>query len=262
MKVSEFLERLNKIAPFDLAEQWDNTGLMLGDLNSEVKKIAITLDPVSEAVIKAHENNCQVLLCHHPLIFKPVKKLDLNTDFGRVVKFAVKNDIAIIAAHTNWDIVTGGVNTELARLINLENLAPLDVETRLGVSGVLSEPLDYKNFILKLKKAWSLTHVDFYAPFDFNFDFKIKRVALCGGAGAEFWPLARALNADIYITADMKYHELIDANRAGLNIALIDHGEMERASLPELERKLKKICGGELEFILLDIKALNNRISF
>ncbi len=262
MKLSEFLDKINLIAPFDLAEDWDNIGLMTGDLNCDIRKVGITLDPVSEAVIAAAENNCQVLLCHHPLIFRALKKLDLNRDPGRAVKEAVKRDVNILAAHTNWDCVTGGVNTELAKLINLDEISPLDVNSGLGAKGFLKEDLGLKGFMDLVKKAWNLTHIDFY--FNKNLDLenlKIKRVALCGGSGAEFWSLARDFNADIYLTADMKYHELIDANRAGLNIALIDHGEMERASLPEFMRKLKELCAG-LEFILLDVKALNERIVF
>ena len=85
---------------------------------------------------------------------------------------------------------------------------------------------------------------------------------MCGGSGAEFWPLAKNFGADIYLTADIKYHELIDAVKAGLNIALMEHGEMERASLPELINKLKAVCGNAIEFCLLDVKALVKRESF
>ncbi|MBQ3626643.1 MAG: Nif3-like dinuclear metal center hexameric protein, partial [Synergistaceae bacterium] len=171
---------------------------------------------------------------------------------------AIKNNIAVIAAHTNWDIVEGGVNTELAKLISLNNIRALDLESGLGACGVLSGALDYKEFLNRVKAAWGLSYIDYYKANN----NKILRVALCGGSGAEFWPLAKNFEADVYLTADMKYHELIDANKSGLNIALMEHGEMERASLPELIRKLKNICGDEIEFKLLDVKALVKRESF
>ena len=258
MKVKEFINKLNEAAPFELAESWDNPGLMTGDLNLKVNKIAVCLDAVEEAVIKAAEDNCEILLCHHPVIFRAIKKIDFETEQGRVLRAAIKNNIAVIAAHTNWDIVEGGVNTELAKLISLNNIRALDLESGLGACGVLSGALDYKEFLNCVKAAWGLSYIDYYKANN----NKILRVALCGGSGAEFWPLAKNFEADIYLTADMKYHELIDANKSGLNIALIEHGEMERASLPELIMKLKNICGDEIEFKLLDVKALCRRESF
>ena len=248
MIVRDFIDKLNSVAPFELAESWDNPGLMTGSLDLNINKVAVCLDAVEEAVIKASENGCEVLLCHHPVIFRAIKKIDFETEQGRVLRAAVKNDIAVIAAHTNWDIVDGGVNTELAKLIDLKDVKALDAETGLGAAGVLS----------RVKAAWGLSWIDYYRANN----NKIKLVALCGGSGTEFWPLAKNFKADIYLTADMKYHELIDAVKAGLNIALMEHGEMERASLPELVNKLKAVCCDEIEFCLLDVKALVKRESF
>ena len=258
MIVRDFIDKLNSVAPFELAESWDNPGLMTGSLDLNINKVAVCLDAVEEAVIKASENGCEVLLCHHPVIFRAIKKIDFETEQGRVLRAAVKNDIAVIAAHTNWDIVDGGVNTELAKLIDLKDVKALDAETGLGAAGVLSEAVSCEEFLNRVKAAWGLSWIDYYRANN----NKIKRVALCGGSGAEFWPLAKNFGADIYLTADIKYHELIDAVKAGVNIALMEHGEMEQASLPELVNKLKAVCGDEIEFCLLDVKALVKRESF
>lgn len=250
MKVSELLSRIDSFAPFSLAEEWDNPGLMSGSLNSEVNHAAIALDAAREAVIEADARGCEVLVCHHPLIFRPVKRIDTDSEPGRTIAEAIKRNITIIAAHTNWDRAEGGVNDTLARLLGLKDTEPLDEEGGFGVKGTLPQRMKPLEFADMVKSSWCLSRADIYAV---NLPEYISRVALCGGSGASFW--TKALDADVYITADMKYHELIDANTAGLAVMVVDHGEMERASLPELA---KKISCPELEAVILDTKALTS----
>ena len=252
MRVRDLLGLIDQIAPFSLAEEWDNIGLMVGDLGAEVRRAAVALDPTVQAVTEAAEAGCQALLCHHPLLFHPIKKLDLNAGPGRVVREAVKRDIAILAAHTNWD--KAGVNAELARLLELRGTEPLDPTSGLGICGELPEPAVLEELLEQVRTAWGLTRIDAYAP-PASF---VSKVALCGGSGGNLWPAAKARRADLYITADMKYHELMDANDAGLAVAVADHGEMERASLPELARRLGELTAkDEVEVLLLDTRGLN-----
>ena len=126
MKIYEFLRVIDSFAPFSLAEDWDNSGLMLGSLDSEVKGAAVCLDAVNEAVIKASENNCNVLLCHHPLIFRGIKSINFDSEQGRTIQEAVKRDVNIIAAHTNWDKASEGVNFQLTKSLGLNDIEPLD----------------------------------------------------------------------------------------------------------------------------------------
>ena len=248
MKIRDLLNYIDTFAPFSIAEEWDNSGLMLGSYEAGVKKIAICLDALPEAVIEASEKNCEVLLCHHPLIFRPLKKINIDVDTGRTIYEALRRDVNIIAAHTNWDKADEGVNFTLANLLGLIDVKILG---DLGVIGKTSEEITTEKFLEKVKNSWGLSRLDFYSE---KMPEKISRAAVCGGSGAEFWSAAKLHKADIYLTADMKYHELIDATRSGLSIGLCDHGEMERASLPKLAEKISA-CG--IETILLDIKALN-----
>lgn len=252
MNVHELLNHIDTFAPFSLAEEWDNPGLMVGDYNAEVKCVGICLDAVREAVISASKNDCEVLLCHHPLIFRPVKKIDVNAEPGCTISEAIRRNVNIIAAHTNWDRADDGVNTTLAELINLQKLEPLNDEG-FGFCGVMSKKLALSEFLELVKLSWGLSRLDCYVS-DGDYERKILRVALCGGSGAEFWGAARIHSADIYITADMKYHELMDANGSGLTIAIADHGEMERASLSKLA---EKISAFGVEAVLLDVRALS-----
>ena len=225
MRVSELLRHIDSFAGFSLAEEWDNSGLLVGSPDAECVKVGVCLDAVSEAVFAASEEGCNVLVCHHPLIFRAVKHITDESEQGRTILEAVRRGVNIIAAHTNWDKARGGVNDTLAGLLELREVEPLDAESGLGVVGVI-EASELEEFLLRVKASWGLSHIDCYGVAE-----RVVRVALCGGSGSEFWRLAKSKGADIYLTADMKYHELIDAAQEGLTIGLINHGEMERAIL-------------------------------
>ena len=241
------MNHIDTFAPFALAEEWDNSGLMVGSFEAEASRVGICLDAIPEAVIKASENKCDVLVCHHPLIFRGLKKINIDTDTGKTICGAIKRGVNIIAAHTNWDKADEGVNATLAELVGLKETKPLG---EFGVVGKLDDKVETEKFLELVKKSWGLSRLDFYSE---TMPEKISRVALCGGSGADFWSAAKLHRADIYITADMKYHELIDATHAGLSIALCEHGEMERASLNKLAEKISA-CG--VETVLLEVKAL------
>ena len=129
-------------------------------------------------------------------------------------------------------------------LVDIKNL------DEFGLIGKLEKNFELEEFLEHVKKSWDLSRLDFYSGENPE---KISRVALCGGSGADFWRAAKLHKADIYLTADMKYHELIDATHSGLSIALCEHGEMERASLSKLA---EKISASGLETKILDVKAL------
>lgn len=250
MKVREVLEEIDRIAPFALAEEWDNIGLMVGDPAQEVRRLGVALDPLPEAVERAAEAGCQALLTHHPLFFSPVKKLDFSTTVGWTVCLAARLNVAILAAHTNWDCAEGGVSFELARLLGLRGVFVLDPDSGLGAVGDFAERLPSGEVLDRIKRTWGLTWVDGYIAQDCS----ILRVALCGGSGSSLWPQAQMAGAELYVTADVKYHTLLDAERAGMPIAVVDHAEMERASLEELARCLS--IPGELETVLIGIGGL------
>ena len=245
MKIRELLEHIDSFAPFSLAEEWDNPGLLVGSMNDEVHRVGVCLDAVSSAVIEAEKHGCNVLVCHHPVIFRGIKSITDSSEQGRTIQEAIRRNVNIIAAHTNWDKAPGGVNDTLATLLGLRDIEPLD---ELGVCGVMNVAMFRPTFLEHVKQSWGLSGIDCYGQ-----PAKISRVALCGGSGSEFWRAAKNHKADIYLTADMKYHELSDAVNEGLAIGLINHGEMERASIPELAHKISL---GGFETQILDVKAL------
>jgi len=126
-RVSDIVGITNKIAPSEFAESWDNVGLQLGDPSRQVSRIMVALDPGSPAVEAAVQENCQLLITHHPFIFTPLKKISTTDETGRLATLALKNDLAIISLHTNYDIAPGGVNDLLAERLGLEGALPLRV---------------------------------------------------------------------------------------------------------------------------------------
>ena len=123
--VSDIVTLLDRMAPPRLAEDWDNVGLQVGDPRQPVQSVWIALDPSLEVVQAACQENIDLLITHHPLIFRPLKSVDYQTPVGAIVKLAVKNHLAIVAAHTNLDSVAGGINDILARRIGIGDLKPL-----------------------------------------------------------------------------------------------------------------------------------------
>jgi dinuclear metal center YbgI/SA1388 family protein len=261
MKVRDILAAIDSFAPFRLAEEWDNVGLMIGDAQKDIRRLGLSLDPLPEALEEAFQKGCQGLLSHHPLFFKPVRNVDLSSPEGRMIHSAVKRDMAVLSAHTNWDSAERGVNQTLARKLGLRSAAPLDPAEAgaggLGAVGDLSAAVPVMELLGEVKRAWNLTRIDYYG----DPDCSILRVALCGGSGGSLWPAALAAKADLYVTADMKYHDLIDCTRVGLPVAAADHGEMENAAMEELARCLAA-ASEELEVVLLGYRALGAPLRF
>ncbi|HET6420423.1 MAG TPA: Nif3-like dinuclear metal center hexameric protein [Geobacteraceae bacterium] len=124
-KVSDVVGIINKLAPFSFAEDWDNSGLQVGDPDSPVGRLMISLDACRESVESAIDKQCQLLLTHHPFLFKPTKRINLSHYSGHLIKLAIKNDLSIVSMHTNYDIAEAGINDLLAQYIGLKSSEPL-----------------------------------------------------------------------------------------------------------------------------------------
>lgn len=126
-RISDIIEIVDKLAPFGYAEDWDNSGLQVGDPAAKVSRIMISLDPVPEAIEAAINQGCQLLLTHHPLIFRPLKSINASDPIGHLITLSLKNNLSIISLHTNYDIAPKGLNDILAERIGLKSTIPLSV---------------------------------------------------------------------------------------------------------------------------------------
>lgn len=219
------MEVIERLAPMRLAEEWDNPGLQVGSHSRPVGKVLVALDPTPSALEEAVKIGAQMLFTHHPLIFTPLYRLDINRGPGRVASRAIVEGIAIVSAHTNLDMAVGGINDQLAALFGLRNVHVLkkskDPEfpgAGLGRVGDLPEPLSLGEVVRRTKALLEAPLVRWVGDPDRN----IRRVAVIGGSGGSLVPLVPGAGADALITGDVDHHRALEA--ADLGVALIDGG--------------------------------------
>ena len=201
--------------------------MQIGDTGREINSVLLTTDVTTEVVNEAIERGCQLIISHHPLLFHGLKQICGETAQQRIVETAIRHQIASYSAHTALDSVMGDINTRLADKLGIKNYRILvpssDEKTGLGVIGTLSSPIRYEEFLTRVRDILDCSYVRYTrAPKEM-----IERVALCGGSGAEFIPEAIRQGADVYITADCKYHEFQDAD-GQIGLIDIDHWYSER----------------------------------
>ena len=208
----------------ELQEDYDNAGFLLGDSKAAYTGTLVALDLTPEVVDEAIEQKLNLIVTHHPFIFRGVKRLTDRSETGRMVLKLIQQGIGVYAAHTNLDNLPWGVNGILAEKLGLRNcqiLKPIDDENGAGMVGELPRSIETDRFLLKVKE---LTGQPSIRTSKHDPKRKVKLVALCGGAGAEFIPDAIAAGADLYLTADLKYHDFL---RGEGRIILVDAGHYE-----------------------------------
>lgn len=226
MTVKDILDCITEIAPLQWQESYDNAGLQVGDLNAEARKALICLDITEEIVDEAIVKNCDLIISHHPLIFKGLKHLTPTTYIERAVMKVIKHDIAMISMHTNLDNSYLGVSRVLAERLGLKNLyilQPSECEPELcgaGMVGEFEKPMEENDFLQLVAQSIGspcLRHSALTGR-------KISKVALCGGSGSPFFTDALRQKADAYLTADIKYHDFFLPEG---HILLVDGGHFE-----------------------------------
>lgn len=236
LKAGEIIDLMDKWAPPELIEDWDNTGFQIGDRNQEVDRILVSLDLSREVLDMAIEGNYNMIITHHPLIFKPLKKITSNNYKEKLILDIIKNNILVYNAHTNLDLAIGGVNDELARLIGLRNTKPLSVldqdreDIGYGRLGEIDE-IELKDFIPRIKSALEVDKLTVYG----ELDRKVKNIGVCGGSGSGFILDAYKKDLDLYITGDIKYHDGELGHNLGLTIVDAGHFHTEKIILPVIK---------------------------
>ena len=202
--------------------------MQVGDTGRDIQSVLLTTDVTTDVVDEAIMHGCDLIISHHPLLFHGLKQVCGQTPQARIVQMAIKHDIAIYSAHTSLDSVIGGINTRLADKLGLAEqriLVPsgTDESRGLGVLGILGSPIKYEDFITHVRETLDCTYVRYTRAAKDT----VQTVALCGGSGAEFIGEAIAQGADVYLTADCKYHEFQDAD-GQIGLIDIDHWISER----------------------------------
>lgn len=233
MTVYELNKYMNERIPKELSCSWDNDGLMCcPDGNREVKKALFCMDVTPEAIDYAIENGYDLIVSHHPLIFKGVKSV--SGDFGipsRIIKL-IKNDVSVMSFHTRFDAVDGGVNDALAELFGLS-----DVEKVLcdGIEmmrvGDLENEMTIEEFVLLAKEKLGCEHLNFTSN-----SGKVHRLAVLGGGGGSYIRDAQHAGADTYLSGEIGYHNLTDCKDMHINLVEAGHYFTENPALKNLAK--------------------------
>ena len=203
MKVKDITAAIEQFAPLSIQEGWDNSGLCIGAPEDEVHGVLVGFDCTPELVDEAVARGCDMVVTHHPLIFRGLKRIQGGEPVADAVIRAVRAGVAVYAAHTTADKVIAGVSGAMARRLALTDIAVMEDEGGygLGAVGTLPHPMTGEEAIAYVKEKFGLTAVRVSKPVAC-----VEKVAMCGGSGASEIDAARATGAQLYISGDISYH--------------------------------------------------------
>lgn len=239
LKVKDIASAIEFFAPKTLQESYDNAGLQVGNPEMKVSGVLLCLDVTEGILEEAKSRGFNLIVSHHPLIFKGLKGLTGQTPAERIVIDAVRNDIAVYSAHTNLDSAWEGVSHEMAHILGLCDIRvlepkPGDAKTGLGVIGT-SKPTPTLEYIRKVKEAFNVKCLRYSSQ---SPKLVVRRVAVVGGSGASLIADAVSSGADLVVTGDVKYHDFTSYAHE-IVIADIGHYESELCSINLLSRIIR-----------------------
>ncbi len=240
MKISDIIQHLESFASLEYQEDYDNSGLIAGDPTVHCTGALVSLDCTAAVVREAVEKKCNLIVSHHPLIFRPIRRITPETATGRTLEAAITEQIAVYAIHTNLDNIVSGVNAFIADKIGLINREILLPKSGLqavgsGMVGDLKKTLSEKQLLGELKEKFAVPVIR-HSPLTGK---AVSRVALCGGAGSFLISNALQANADFFISSDIRYHDFFEGE-GKITIADIGHFESEQFTIELLHDVILK----------------------
>ena len=250
MKIRQVLNALEQFAPLPLQESWDNAGLQVGLTEAEVSGALLCLDVNEQIVDEAMAKGCNLVVSHHPLLFRGLKQISGADYVQRTVIKAIKHDIVVVSMHTNMDNARDGVNWKIAERLGLTDVSPLlPPPTRgddssnggrmTGAVGLLPQPMAARDFIALVKSQFGVQ----CAMCNELLQRPISRVALCGGAGDFLLDDAVRAGADAFITGEMHYHQYFGYEQR-IQICVIGHYQSEQFTSEQFQDIIRRECPG------------------
>ena len=255
MKCKEIIECLEKLSPKKYACDWDNVGLLVGRKEKNVKKILTALDASTETVRAAVDQEADMLVTHHPMIFSSFKKVNEDNPTTEKILTLAEHGIAYYAMHTNFDTV-GGMG-ELAagpEYLNLTDSRPLVFETDdiygMGRGGNLPRPMTAAEVAEYVKEKFGLSFVMLYQDPSLS-ETIFEKMAVLPGSGKSEAELVKSLGYDLYLTGDYGHHPALDAMELGMTIIDATHYGLEHIFVPYIADYLRSNCS-DVEIIEFD----------
>ena len=241
MECKKVIEILEKQSPKSYACDWDNVGLLVGREDKEIQKIYIALDATDEAIEEAIANGADMLLTHHPMIFKGMKRVTQEDFIGRRIIRLIQNDMVYYAMHTNFDVM--GMADLAADYLGISDTRVLEItsvsetgEEGIGRYGSLKKEMTVRECCEEVKQAFSLENVKVFG----NLERKVKTAAISPGSGRSVISNALQVGVDVLITGDIDHHEGIDAVAQKLTVIDAGHYGVEHIFIPYMEQYLKR----------------------
>jgi len=245
MRCSEIFEYLKNLYPIELAMDWDNSGFLIGRSDKEVKNVLVVLDITNEVLEYAGAKDIDLIVSHHPIIFSALKRVTDETLLGNYILKILRNDICVIAMHTNFDIAKGGMADICSERLGLSNTCVFEItnvcdEEELGIGkiGDLKKDMSLDELIKLVKTKFDLSHVSVFGRENINSN--IRRVAISPGSGKGMYKYA-VKRADVLITGDITHHEGLDAANDGVCIIDATHYGLEHLFIEKVKSDLIKL---------------------
>ena len=240
IKVNNIINEMELLAPTYLKEDFDNVGLMVGDKNKEVKKVLLALDCTLKVTEEAKKENVELIITHHPLIFKRPSSITTDTLQGKKIIELIKNDISLYSSHTNLDSVENGLNDTIVSILGFDNSKILEKNKRDDKAGLgrivsLKESIQLEDLISKIKKSLNINNLRVVKGKD-----KVNKIAIINGSGQDFIGKAVALGADCIITGDTTYHFASDYKEMEISILDVGHFASEQITFFNVMENLKE----------------------
>lgn len=248
MKIKQILEFLDKKFPLSTACSFDNVGLLIGDGDKEVEKAVVALDCTMDVIKTAIDNNCQLIITHHPVIFDPLKTILKDSIAYQVIK----NNLSVISMHTNLDMGVGGVNDNLCKLLSPIKVETVVCEDDFKLKKCLLSPISADNFATKLKSI--LGGVVRYT----DNGKQVENLLVCSGSGGDFVELVKRFGCDALLTGDVKHNQFCTADLLG--VSLFDAGHFNTEDI--IVEPLKELLQNEfskIQFITNHNNIIKNR---
>ncbi|HYO23699.1 MAG TPA: Nif3-like dinuclear metal center hexameric protein [Lacipirellulaceae bacterium] len=233
--VGQVAEVLEQLAPLALAEEWDNVGLLVGDVDWPADRVMTCLTVTPETVAEAITSQAQLIVSHHPLPFRPIKSVTSATTPGRLLLQLIRSSIAVYSPHTAFDSASAGINQHLAIGLGLHEISPLapsagDAEVGVGRYGLAGEPLTLGELAQRTKEFLGADAVRIVG----ESDQAVDRVAIACGSGGSLLEAAIAAGCDALVTGELTFHACLEAEARDVSIVLAGHFASERFALLSL----------------------------
>ena len=242
--ISEFLE---SFAPLEIAEDWDNVGLLLGEPEAEVRRGMTCLTLTPDVAAEAVERQVELIVSHHPILFRPVQSITSATQEGQLLLNLIRNGVAVYSPHTAFDSARLGINQQLAESFELHDIVPLrlDEQAELGSgrAGQLQESVTLRVFLDRVRRALDVPHMQFVG----DLEARVSKVAVACGSAGGFLTDARRAGCDVFVTGEARFHTLLEARMCGTSMILPGHYATERPAVERLATILQQQYP-ELEF--------------